>query len=145
LTTVPVIMRAWAEARKAAAFAVSDTLAGNDLNRLLFRYYTIRCKIASQFFSAKTVPRRLDRGSDSIRENIRMRVATLMLRILFDIQQQSRPDFPAPHAHDKKFNWRYVAPILFRASPSASASKYFWLHSRRLPRASPSSTEVPLG
>jgi hypothetical protein len=42
-------MRAWAEARNAAAFTVSDTLAGNAHNRL-FRYYTIRCNIASQFF-----------------------------------------------------------------------------------------------
>jgi hypothetical protein len=50
LTTVPVIRRAWAEASKAAAFTVSDTFAANAVNRLLSRYYTIRCKIASEFF-----------------------------------------------------------------------------------------------
>jgi hypothetical protein len=50
LTTVPVIRRAWAEARKAPAFTVSDTFAGNAVNRLLSRYYTIRCNNASEFF-----------------------------------------------------------------------------------------------
>jgi hypothetical protein len=53
MATVPVIMRACAETPIEAAFAVSDTLAHNALNRLL-PYITPKGVMLQVDFSAKT-------------------------------------------------------------------------------------------